>query len=558
VAFSLTDFDGSREMSAMDMSVNAVGGAGTARAPDNGFDIMGLLRSLTSGAGLDTGTLRTVLDLIGMISPDLAQSLRSQLGGLLSPVEQGQLAAAPTNSAAATVNVRRGDTLSTIAARAGVSLDALLAANPQFDVGKLGRGDRTPGNQGRDPDRISVGERIALPSGAQAGRQGPRVAASAAPDATPSRRSGPLEPGAASVRAAEQAEARVRGRASSSECYRYVKQALQRAGVVSDYMPGVAAMGAGPALEARGFTNILPGSNIRSPYDAPVGAVLVYGAAPGATDRNARYGHIEIRTPNGFASDYFSPRARTGSAAEGLDGRGRVLIGVYVKPDAGAVQRPAAAAPTTPGGPAAPNDLIARLGSIITRGEGNYESYNTGTRGVAGGRVGHSYVHPPAGSVTNRTINEILATESLSGNNTGRMFATGKYQTTIPTLRAARDALGLTGNERYTPELQERIFREFLLDKAGGGALAAFVRDGRGSVDGAQLAAAQEWASIAVPAGMRIGRWDADRGQYVSGGPVSNGRMSYYERAGTNSASMSATNALRALLVEISNSRAAR
>jgi LysM domain/Cell Wall Hydrolase len=158
-------------MSAMDMSVNGVGGIGATRAPDNGFDIMGLLRSLTGAAGLDTGALRTFLDLVGMISPELAQSLRQQLGGLLSPVEQGQLAAAPTNNAAASVNVRRGDTLSAIATRAGISLEALLAANPQFDAGKIGRGDSTPGNQGRDPDRISIGERITLPSAARVSSQ---------------------------------------------------------------------------------------------------------------------------------------------------------------------------------------------------------------------------------------------------------------------------------------------------------------------------------------------------------------------------------------------------
>lgn len=189
-------------------------------------------------------------------------------------------------------------------------------------------------------------------------------------------------------------------------------------------------------------------------------------------------------------------------------------------------------------------DVISRLGSIITRGEGNYESYNTGTRGVAGGRVGHSYVNPPPGTVTTMTINQILATERLTGYDRGRMFATGKYQTTIPTLRAARDALGLTGNERYTPELQERVFREYLLEKAGGGRLADFVLRGRGTVDSAQLAAAQEWASIGVPRGYRN-----------TYGVVSDGNTSYYERAGTNSASRSATQALRAFLTELAGNR---
>jgi hypothetical protein len=76
-----------------------------------------------------------------------------------------------------------------------------------------------------------------------------------------------------------------------------------------------------------------PSYSIKSPYDAPPGAVLVYGAAPGATDKNSKYGHIEVRTRDGFASDYFSPNARTGAAENGMEGRGRVLIGVYTKPE---------------------------------------------------------------------------------------------------------------------------------------------------------------------------------------------------------------------------------
>jgi hypothetical protein len=51
-----------------------------------------------------------------------------------------------------------------------------------------------------------------------------------------------------------------------------------------------------------------------------------------AKDNNAQYGHIEIRTPNGFASDYYRPKARTGPVSNGLSGSGRRLIGVYVNP----------------------------------------------------------------------------------------------------------------------------------------------------------------------------------------------------------------------------------
>jgi uncharacterized protein (TIGR02594 family) len=54
-----------------------------------------------------------------------------------------------------------GETLEGIAGRWGVSLGELLAANPQFDAGKLGNG-RGHGT-GRDPDLLRVGETIQRP-----------------------------------------------------------------------------------------------------------------------------------------------------------------------------------------------------------------------------------------------------------------------------------------------------------------------------------------------------------------------------------------------------------
>jgi LysM repeat protein len=60
---------------------------------------------------------------------------------------------APEPSAGDSVSVRRGDTLSGIATRNGVSLDALLAANPQI----------------RNPDLIYPGQTVHLPGGSAGG-----------------------------------------------------------------------------------------------------------------------------------------------------------------------------------------------------------------------------------------------------------------------------------------------------------------------------------------------------------------------------------------------------
>ncbi|SOB86586.1 LysM repeat-containing protein [Sphingomonas guangdongensis] len=278
---------------------------------DSGVHVVAEGETLSGIAARLGTTWQTLARINGLTNPDLLQ-----VGQRLQLPEPARIHV-----------VQPGDTVSAIARATGTSVAAIARANGLAD-----------------PDLIHPGQRLTIGAGAAAT---PRAPAPADAPATAAQPAGAVpSPGTASIRAADIAADRAAGRQSSSDCYKWVKQALQRSGAVSDYLPGVAAKGAGPALEQRGFVNLLdrPGHNIRSPYDAPKGAVLVYGAAPGATDRNAQYGHIEIRTDGGFASDYVSANARTGSADNGLEGRGRVLIGVYVKADAASATRPAPAA----------------------------------------------------------------------------------------------------------------------------------------------------------------------------------------------------------------------
>lgn len=85
---------------------------------------------------------------------------------------------------------------------------------------------------------------------------------------------------------------------SQGWCWRYVKQALVAAGAISSYPQSNYAVQAGDELMQRYGFKRLP---VRDPYAAPLGAVLVYGGH-GA-------GHVELRTRNGFVSDYRSRNA---------------------------------------------------------------------------------------------------------------------------------------------------------------------------------------------------------------------------------------------------------
>ena len=110
-------------------------------------------------------------------------------------------------------------------------------------------------------------------------------------------------------RAATIAEERARAH-SLSKCWRYVKEALVAAGVVKSRPQTPLAKQAGQELVKNYGFKKLP---VSDPYQAPVGAVLVYGAKRAA-------GHVEIRTQNGFVSDF---RSKTPSR--------RPLIGVFAK-----------------------------------------------------------------------------------------------------------------------------------------------------------------------------------------------------------------------------------
>jgi hypothetical protein len=111
------------------------------------------------------------------------------------------------------------------------------------------------------------------------------------------------------MRAASLAEERANAH-SKERCWHYVKEALLASGVISSYPKTAYAKEAGDELVRNyGFKRL----SVYDPYAAPVGAVLVYGASSAA-------GHVEIRTKEGFVSDF---RSKTPSP--------RPLIGVYAK-----------------------------------------------------------------------------------------------------------------------------------------------------------------------------------------------------------------------------------
>ena len=97
---------------------------------------------------------------------------------------------------------------------------------------------------------------------------------------------------------------------SRRQCWHYVKEALLAAGVIRSRPTTAYAKEAGRELVNNFGFKQLP---VNDPYQAPIGSVLVYNA-------NRAAGHVELRTKDGFVSDF---RSKTPSK--------RPLLGVYVK-----------------------------------------------------------------------------------------------------------------------------------------------------------------------------------------------------------------------------------
>jgi len=97
---------------------------------------------------------------------------------------------------------------------------------------------------------------------------------------------------------------------SRSRCWHYVKEALLASGAVDSRPKTELARDAAQELVSNyGFKRL----SVTDPFSAPIGSVLVYGTARSV-------GHVELRTRDGFVSDFRSPTPSR-----------RPLLGVFAK-----------------------------------------------------------------------------------------------------------------------------------------------------------------------------------------------------------------------------------
>ena len=170
---------------------------------------------------------------------------------------------------------------------------------------------------------------------------------------------------------------------------------------------------------------------------------------------------------------------------------------------------------TGPNGPARTSNLdvtpgIRNLLDEIAEGEGTSDAtarqrgYNSGYDVTLGYGA---YADDKSKPLTSMTLGEVKALQRRMLNNPSNRFnssAAGRYQIVGTTLRGLQREMGLSDDEVFTPELQDRMALQ-LLERRG---LSRF-QSGRLSLSGFQNNLAYEWASI--------GRADTGRSAYGQG-----------------------------------------
>ena len=121
-------------------------------------------------------------------------------------------------------------------------------------------------------------------------------------------------------------------------------------------------------------------------------------------------------------------------------------------------------------------------------GKAGYNAFNNGQAGVSKG----SY------NLTSMTLGQIKQLQSHSNPGGRKLFAVGKYQLIPETLKAAQAKLGLSDNTVFSPAVQDAMLTGYLVkDKRP--ALRDYITGRSNSLVGAQVAFAQEFASVGMP-----------------------------------------------------------
>lgn len=138
---------------------------------------------------------------------------------------------------------------------------------------------------------------------------------------------------------------------------------------------------------------------------------------------------------------------------------------------------------------------------LMMRGESGAAGYNAYNRGTYVDADGKERIRGSDGPIdfSRLTLGQVQKLQHLPRRDPDRLFAVGNYQIIPSTLDSGVRALDLDPSERFTPEMQDRIFSEYLIVQKRPAVHDYITGKPSATLHAAQRAMAMEWASFGDP-----------------------------------------------------------
>ena len=135
----------------------------------------------------------------------------------------------------------------------------------------------------------------------------------------------------------------------------------------------------------------------------------------------------------------------------------------------------------------------AELLSFISKGEGGYNSMNQGTSG--GSIVGSTH---NASSILGKNLTEMTVGEVMEHQESGKLFAAGRYQIIPSTMKLAVARAGVSPDDQFSQSTQDKLGLS-LIYNGQRPRLSSYLRKESDNLHGAMEDLAMEWASAPHP-----------------------------------------------------------
>jgi hypothetical protein len=138
---------------------------------------------------------------------------------------------------------------------------------------------------------------------------------------------------------------------------------------------------------------------------------------------------------------------------------------------------------------------------LISHGESEVDGYNAYNHGTYIDAQGKPHIRPADEPMdfSSLTLGQVQDMQHLGHDDPNRLLAVGKYQIIPKTMDGAIDKLNLDRNQLFTPELQDKIFSEYLIVNKRPDVHDYIIGMPGVTLEDAQRDMAKEWGSFGDP-----------------------------------------------------------